>query len=88
MSRQCRGLLDTKEEGDGGAVACGEETMRKELRLKDGEPLCDWCERIADYYDTHMLNSKTFRDILREVSKLSYIKGSNAVTEILNKHRQ
>ena len=52
--------------------------MKKELRLKKDEPLHEWLDRIADYwnFDTEL------REMLGEVSKESYIKGSNDTVEI------
>lgn len=47
--------------------------MKKQLRLKKGEPLHKWLDRIAEYwnFDTEL------RELLGEVSKTSYIHGSN-----------
>lgn len=47
--------------------------MKKELRIKKNEPLHEWLDRIADYwnFDTEL------REVLGEVSKESYIHGSN-----------
>ena len=58
--------------------------MKKELRLKKDEPLHEWLDRIADYwnFDTEL------REVLAEVSKESYIKGSNAAVESLKKNRK
>lgn len=51
--------------------------MKKELRIKKDEPLHEWLDRIADYwnFDTEL------REVLGEVSKESYIKGSNDTVE-------
>ena len=51
--------------------------MKKELRRKKDESLHDWLDRIADYwnFDTEL------REVLAEVSKESYIKGSNDTAE-------
>lgn len=47
--------------------------MKKELRIKKNEPLHEWLDRIANYwnFDTEL------REVLGEVSKESYIHGSN-----------
>ena len=45
--------------------------MKKELRIKKDEPLHEWLDRIAEYwnFDTEL------REMLGEVSKTSWIKG-------------
>ena len=57
------------------------DIMKKELRIKKDEPLHEWLDRIADYwnFDTEL------REMLGEVSKTSWIKGSNAVVKSPNK---
>ena len=52
--------------------------MKKQLRIKKDEPLHKWLDRIADYwnFDTEL------REVMGEVSKESYIKGSNAAVEV------
>lgn len=62
--------------------------MKRELRYKEGERLCDWCDRIADYYNIHALDMKTFRDILGEVSKWSYIIGSNIMMNAMSDRKE
>ena len=47
--------------------------QRKKLNLKKNEPLHEWLDRIADYYNL----GEELRDVLGEVSKESYIRGSN-----------
>lgn len=51
--------------------------MKKNLKLRKNERLCDWCDRLADYIDANDIDRETLRDILGEVSKWSYIHGSN-----------
>ena len=53
------------------------DIMKKELIKKKDEPLHEWLDRIADYwnFDTEL------REVLAEVSKESYIKGSNDTVE-------
>ena len=47
--------------------------MKSNLRIKKNEPLYKWIERIADYYNF----GDELREMLSEVSKESYIHGSN-----------
>lgn len=57
--------------------------MKKELRIKKNEPLHEWLDRIAGYwnFDTEL------REVLEEVSKESYIQGSNAAIDALKKKK-
>lgn len=57
--------------------------MRKAIRYKKGEPLYKWIERIADYWNF----GDELREVLSEVSKESYIQGSNATTELNKKYK-
>ena len=52
--------------------------MKKELRIKKDEPLHEWLDRIANYwnFDTEL------REVLGEVSKESYIKGSKDTVKV------
>lgn len=55
--------------------------MKKELRIKKDEPLHEWLDRIADYW-----NFRTeLREVLGEISKESYIQGSNDTSKALKK---
>lgn len=47
--------------------------MKAKIRYKKGEPLHKWIERIADYW--HF--DEELKEVLSEVSKTSYIQGSN-----------
>lgn len=47
--------------------------MKKQLQIKKGEKLHEWIDRIAQYWNF----GEELRDILVEVSKESYIQGSN-----------
>lgn len=51
--------------------------MRRELKIMKGERLCDWCDRIAEFYANRRMDRETFRDIIGDVSKESYIEGVN-----------
>ncbi len=58
--------------------------MKKDLRCKKGETLHDWIERIAPFYEGCSFNE--LKDLLTEVSKTSYIHGSNDAVSILKDH--
>lgn len=45
----------------------------KVLPIKKNEPLYKWCERLAKHYNL----SEDMQAILKEVSKVSYIHGTN-----------
>ena len=51
--------------------------MKKQLRIKKSEPLYKWIERIADYWNF----GDELKEVLSEVSKESYIHGSNDATK-------
>ena len=59
--------------------------MKRELNPRKDERLCDWCDRIAAYYSKREMDAETFRDILGEVSKWSYIHGSRDTMETILK---
>lgn len=60
-------------------------TMIRQLKYNKDERLCDWCDRIAAYYENRAIDAKTLREVLGEVSKWSYIHGSNdALKTVLN----
>lgn len=58
--------------------------MKKELRLKKGEPLHKWLDRIAEYWNF----GEELREMLGEVSKTSYIHGSKDAQDVLIKNRE
>lgn len=58
--------------------------MKKQMKLRKGENLSQWVERLSEYYDNNEVPTRDFRDILREVSVQSYIAGSNAATSMMN----
>lgn len=58
--------------------------MKKELKIRKGERLCEWIDRLSAYYDNNDVPTKGFREILHEVSVQSYIAGSNAATSMMN----
>lgn len=49
------------------------DIMKKELKIKKDEPLHQWLDRIAEYW--HF--GAELREMLGEISKESYIQGSN-----------
>ena len=51
--------------------------MKKELKKRKDEPLHEWLDRIAEYWNF----GTELREVLAEVSKESYIKGSNDTVE-------
>lgn len=51
--------------------------MKKELKLRKGERLCDWISRLSAYYDNNKVPTKEMGEIIREVSVQSYINGTN-----------
>jgi hypothetical protein len=55
--------------------------MKKELRIREGEPLHEWIDRIADYWNFR----EELREVLGEISKTSYIQGSNAAIDAQKK---
>jgi hypothetical protein len=55
--------------------------MKKELKLKKDEPLHAWLDRIAEYWNF----GAELRELIGEISKSSYIRGSNEATKILSK---
>ena len=55
--------------------------MKKELRKRKDEPLHEWLDRIADYWNFN----EELREILSEISKTSYIQGSNAAIDAQKK---
>ena len=52
--------------------------MRKDLRHKEGEPLSDWVDRLAAAFTV----SWEVHEAMSEISKLSYIEGTNDATEV------
>ena len=55
--------------------------MKKILQIKENEPLHEWLDRIADYWNFN----DELRGILSEISKTSYIQGSNAAIDAQKK---
>jgi hypothetical protein len=53
--------------------------MKEVLRIRKDEPLHEWLDRIADYWNF----GEELREVLGEVSKESYIRGKDAAVESL-----
>lgn len=63
--------------------------MKKELKIRKGENLHDWCVRIAKHYDGKTVNAYDLQEVLRELSITSYTHGSNdAIQAIKNPLRR
>ena len=52
--------------------------MKKELKIKKDEPLHKWLDRIAKYWNF----GAELREMLGEISKESYIQGSNDAIKV------
>lgn len=52
------------------------EQMEKEYKRKKDEALAAWTERLSGLYEENGMDAKTFRDVLSEMSKQSYIQGA------------
>ena len=61
--------------------------MKKELRLRNGERLCDWCERLAKHYGYKMVGTAELQEVLKEVSVKSYTHGSNDAIDAIKNRR-
>ena len=61
--------------------------MKKELMLRDGERLYEWCERLARHYGGRMVIASELQEVLREVSVKSYTHGSNDAIDAIKNRR-
>ena len=50
--------------------------MKKQYQLRDGEALHEWIDRLMESMPLRQLSDCELRDVLREVSIKSYIRGS------------
>ena len=57
--------------------------MKRELKKRKEETLCEWRERIAPLCTG--MTSEQLLEVLREVSVTSYAVGSDAALEVLKK---
>lgn len=58
--------------------------MKKSLKIKPNESLNKWVDRIAAKLEA----SWEIHEAMSEISKTSYIKGSNDAYELCKKYRQ
>ena len=56
--------------------------MRRELKIKRDEPLYKWVERLVSDYDERVWSTIEFQQVLTEVSKESYIHGTEAAHKV------
>lgn len=59
--------------------------MEKKYKKQKGENLAKWCERIAAAVQGRSLSE--VNEMISEVSKISYIEGVHAESEINKKYR-
>lgn len=50
--------------------------MKKQYRLREGEALHEWLDRLMESMHLRQLSDSDLRDVLREISVQSYIRGS------------
>ena len=50
--------------------------MKKQYKLREGEALHEWIDRLMESLPLRQLSDSDLRDVLREVSIKSYIRGS------------
>lgn len=50
--------------------------MKKQYQLREGEALHEWIDRLMESMPLRQLSDSDLRDVLREISVQSYIRGS------------
>ena len=50
--------------------------MKKQYQLREGEALHEWLDRLMESMPLRQLSDIDLRDVLREISVQSYIRGS------------
>lgn len=50
--------------------------MKKQYQLREGEALHEWLDRLMESMPLRRLSDCDLRDVLREISVQSYIRGS------------
>lgn len=50
--------------------------MKKQYQLREGEALHEWLDRLMESMPLRRLSDCELRDVLREISVQSYIRGS------------
>lgn len=58
--------------------------MKKQYRLREDEALHEWLDRLMESMPLRQLSDSDLRDVLREISVQSYIRGSRDREEIEN----
>ena len=61
--------------------------MKKQHQLRNGEALHQWLDRLAESMPLRQLSDSDLRDVLREISVQSYIRGSRDRSEIEQKFK-
>ena len=61
--------------------------MKKQYQLREGEALHQWLDRLAESLPLRRLSDSDLRDVLREISVQSYIRGSRYRSEIEQKFK-
>ena len=50
--------------------------MKRQYRLREGEALHEWLDRLMESMPLRQFSDSDLRDVLREISVQSYIRGS------------
>ena len=61
--------------------------MKKQYQLREGEALHEWIDRLMESMPLRQLSDSDLRDVLREISVQSYIRGSRDRSEIEQKFK-
>ena len=56
--------------------------MKKVYKKQPNERLCDWCRRLSEDFMWHRSEPESILEMLEEVSKTSYIVGSNDAVHV------
>lgn len=58
--------------------------MKRQYRLREDEALHEWLDRLMESMPLRQFSDSELRDVLREISVQSYIRGSRDRSEIEN----
>ena len=61
--------------------------MKRQYQLREGEALHEWIDRLMESLPLRRLSDSDLRDVLREVSIKSYIRGIRDRSEIEQKFK-
>ena len=61
--------------------------MKRQYQLRKGDALHQWLDRLMESLPLRQLSDSDLRDVLREVSIKSYIRGSRHPSEIEQKFK-